>query len=229
MEYMVAGSKIEIDTDKKPFSKGSEGKVFLKNGTLYKIYYENALNEGFGDKLRYHSYLSSLTSNQIDLPNDLIFDCNGNYVGYTTKLITRKNSQYKGISLLDKKTLLTNIQTLLNDVNYLSDNYIFLNDVSIFNFILSDDIMHIVDPGRYRITDSLKHDENIGQLKYLLTLLLYLDLKSNKVDKARKIQMFRQMFQEELLNTYTMEYFEKILSEYNNLEEYSIERMRYIK
>ncbi|MBE6161671.1 MAG: hypothetical protein E7158_05600 [Firmicutes bacterium] len=231
MKYMVAGSKIEIDTDKKPFSKGSEGKVFLKNGTLYKIYYENALNEGFGDKLRYHSYLSSLTSNQIDLPNDLIFDNHGNYVGYTTTPITRKTSQqkYRGITLLPKDILMNNLEILLKDIKNLTDNFILLNDVTILNFILQNEKMHIIDPGRYRIVSEKEEEENIGQFKNLLSSLIYLDLKYDKVDKIKKIQTFRSIFNEQLLSSSLLEFFDKELDGYNNVSEYAKERIRYIK
>ena len=53
MKYYINGENININTSK-PFNKGSEGQVYKIDDQIYKIYYKNALNEGFGNKLFYH-------------------------------------------------------------------------------------------------------------------------------------------------------------------------------
>lgn len=230
MNYIVSGEKISIDTDKKPFAQGSEGRLYLKNGNLYKIYDDAALNEGFGDKRFYHIGMIGIETKQVDMPKSAILETNSKYVGYTTTCITRKRKDNFGTTQLPTDVFLKNIQTLLEDVKILSNLHILMNDVSYFNYLLHDETMHIVDPGRYRFTDSDNMRANIMQLKELLIILIYLDLCHYKVDQKRKIQIFRQQIGMEIKSAEDLyEYFNNLCSNYKNFEEYAKERIRYIK
>ena len=48
MKYYVDGKEITILNNHKIFNSGSEGKLYRIQNDIYKIYYPNALNEGFG-------------------------------------------------------------------------------------------------------------------------------------------------------------------------------------
>lgn len=59
-KYYIQGKEIVINTNKKEFSSGSEGKLYVIGNKVYKIYHTVALNEGFGNKKIYHQSLLGL-------------------------------------------------------------------------------------------------------------------------------------------------------------------------
>ena len=81
-KYYVQGKEVIINTNKKEFASGSEGKLYIVDDKVYKIYHQSALNEGFGNKKTYHQSLLGLSEfyDHYVLPTDLIFDEEGNYV-----------------------------------------------------------------------------------------------------------------------------------------------------
>lgn len=229
MNYFVNGEKIAIDIDKRPFGKGSEGKLFKKNNILYKIYFDSALADGFGDKSRNHIGLIGVPTRQIDLPISAIYDEDSKYIGYTVNCITSKPKDSKGIIKLQKELFLKNIETLLKDLKVLSDYYILVSDLQPANFIFYNDLMYLIDPGRYRFVSIKKEQTNLRQFKELVMQIYYLDMVHYKVDIKRKIQIFKEEMKKELENKDCYEYFFKRLNDYNTFEEYSLEKVRYIK
>ena len=57
MKFYVDGKEITIANNIKIFDCGSEGKLYQIENDVYKIYYPNTLNEGFGNKKIYHQAL----------------------------------------------------------------------------------------------------------------------------------------------------------------------------
>ena len=229
MQLFVNDRIVSIDTNKRPYKSGSEGKLYLKDDKLYKIYYKDRLHENLYHKYVYHKYLSNLNTNQIDLPSELISDKKRNYLGYTTKLITKKNTGFKDTTLLDSKIFLQNLKNILEEIDYLTDNNVALKDVSPINFILNDDIMHIIDPGRYIVSDIKDKKNNLIQIKELMNKVICLDLKYYQKMNKETVLKLNRVLDDEIPYSCLYDYYSIELEDYPNLLEYSKERIRYIK
>lgn len=239
MNYYINGQKIKIDTSKKEFDKGSEGKIYKIDNTLYKIYYPEQLNEGYGEKEKFHSYLQTIATKQIILPQDLIFQEDGKYVGYTTPFIPHDKKNKTGITKLDSKSFIKNLKILEEDTDILSNNYILQADVSPINYIFSKDsgIMNIIDPGRYRNhTKEFKyiyHLQNNIQLKKLIELLLLLDFYEFKpIGSKRKSQLLKEKIMADFnlsKEDRMSDFFEKELKSHETVESYVKSLGKYIK
>ena len=125
MECIVNQKKINIPIDKKPFGEGSEGKVYKINEEIYKIYHQGALNEGYGNKQNFHSYLIGIDTKQIILPDALIWDLESKYLGYKTKLVKGKQKDKTGIIKIPSEQFIKNLQILENDIKVLSEKTCF--------------------------------------------------------------------------------------------------------
>ena len=173
MECIVNQKKINIPIDKKPFGEGSEGKVYKINEEIYKIYHQGALNEGYGNKQNFHSYLIGIDTKQIILPDALIWDLECKYLGYKTKLVKGKQKDKTGITKIPSEQFIKNLQILENDIKVLSEKHVLMADTSPINYIFNNEnnTMNIIDPGRYRISKSFKSDcllSNEEQYKELI-------------------------------------------------------------
>ena len=151
--YYVNGEKINIPTNKKPFGQGSEGSLYLVGDRLYKIYNHYALNEGFGNKKVYHQSLLQAKDlfKKFILPESLIFDIDGNYVGYVTPLIGDKSKKKEGITSGSWDNFITNLKDFENEIKILSENRFLAVDIGFHNSIYStkDGNLYMIDPGRY--------------------------------------------------------------------------------
>lgn len=239
MKIYVKGKEIELDTSKKPFGKGSEGVLYEKEGILYKIYYPEQLNEGYGQKEKHHNYLLSIPTKQVVLPLEAIYDERGEYIGYTTKKLVDKPNERTGIIKMPKEKFIKNLLILEEDVALLADRYVLQADVTPFNYIFnsSDSTMNIIDPGRYRHhTKELKwmyYFQNNQQLKELIMILLLLDFYEYKpIGSKRKSQLLRDLIKEKFINfrgQNLSEFFEEELDKYESVYEYSKTLGKYIK
>ncbi len=142
MECIVNQKRINIPTDKKPFGEGSEGKVYKINGEIYKMHHQGALNEGYGNKQNFHSYLIGIDTKQIILPDALIWDTESKYLGYKTKLVKGKQKDKTGIIKMPSEQFIKNLQILENDIKVLSEKHVLMADTSPINYIYS--IMRII-------------------------------------------------------------------------------------
>jgi len=151
--FYVDGGKINIPTYRKPFGFGSEGNLYLVNDKLYKIYNANALNEGFGNKKIYHQSLLGLKDSfkKFILPESLIFNEHGDYVGYVTELVGDKSKRKEGITEGSWDNFIKNIKDFETEIDLLSNNRFFTVDIGFHNSIFSKDDgnLYMVDPGRY--------------------------------------------------------------------------------
>lgn len=235
MNYTINGELIDINT-KKEFGHGSEGITYLNDDCIYKIYYPSALDEGYGNKYYCHSYLLNIHTNQFFLPQNLIFDLNDNYVGYTSKLAKGNQSKKTGITIMPSEEFINNLKRLEEDIRILSDNNVTLADVSMMNYIYDDinHIMQIIDPGRYKhfnksIIGNL-YKVNMNQYDYLLNLLLYFDFIQYKpIGTKRKSQLLKDYIKEDKKDLLYSEYFENKLSNFDTPLDYVKTLGKYIR
>ena len=234
MNYYINGNIVKIDTSKKPYDKGSEGKLYKFGSNLYKIYFPHARNEGFGSKERYHSYLKNITTEQVILPSSLIYDENGEYVGYVTPEVDNDRKNQNGIIKLSKQEIINNLQILENDFSILSQKFVLVSDVASYNYIFGKDRkMYIIDPGRYRSfcfdDRTLYEKDNYQQLDSLIGLLIYNDLVKYKVSTKRKIQVFKDTMKSIKEDTKYSDFFSRELEDDETILDYALKKIRYIK
>lgn len=237
MEYYVNGNKIKINKSDKVFAKGSEGMLYLIDNNLYKIYYSNALNDGFGNKEKYHKALLGLHDEvkQIVLPTDLIFDLNCKYSGYKTPLVGEMDKNRIGIIKLNWDKVISNIETLEYDSTILSNNRFYMVDFSFHNMVFSkkEEKLYAVDPGRY-------HHEtyfSIGDYKRINNLIvkecflnqLRQEILSYKLIKINKSSMFISKIKDEMNDLTFSQYLTMNSSKYPSIEEFIKTKIRYIK
>lgn len=236
MEYYVNSEEITIDETKKPFDQGSEGKLYKIGDKLYKIYYKEALCEGHGNKFSHHSYFLTLKTSSIELPHDLIFDKNNEYVGYVTKIINGDRIDKTGITLMNSKQFIKNIRLFENDVIKLGKNHILMCDVSTYNYLFDNDNfkMHIIDPGRYHIASNFTELDcirmNLCQLDELITLLLYLDMiKYKSAGTKRKAMILKDIIHDEKGSNKYSEYLSENLVNFETPMDFIKYKSRFVK
>lgn len=237
MIYLKNDKEINISEEEKPYGEGSEGKIYKKGNYIYKIYFPNMLNESHGNKEKFHQYLIRIPTKQVILPDEMLYSKEGIYQGYRTPFIPGAKRKKTGITQLDSKTFIKNLQILEQDFNILSNNYILVADISPINYIFNakNSTMNIIDPGRYRhhcLKDlQAYHRQNNEQLNKLIELLLYLDfieykpLKSKK--EIQKLKLYLEHLKKKESCCYS-ELFTKRLKNFENVDEYVKSLKKYI-
>jgi len=234
--YYVNGEKINIPASKKPFGKGSEGCLYLINDKLYKIYYPSSLNEGFGNKRVYHQSLLAVKDkfNKFILPEDLIFDENGNYVGYTTILVGDKSKKREGITSGTWDNLVTNLKDFENEIKLLSENRFLTVDLGFHNSVFSkeDGNLYMIDPGRYHheslFTVHDYHKRNKLMLENYFFHMLEREIIHFKLVPGKKAMLLAKKIQEEKLDRSYSEYFEEISQKEESIHEFIKKKGRFL-
>lgn len=234
--YYVNGEKIDIPTNKKPFGYGSEGKLYLVGDKLYKIYNPEALNEGFGNKHIYHSSLLSLNDQfkNFVLPQDLIFNQDGNYVGYVTDLVDGKKNK-EGVTGLDWERFISNIRNLEIEVDMLSENRFLLIDLAFHNSIFNKDngILYMVDPGRYRHYNYFSISDYKSRNNIILTdyfkHMLRMDINYFKIMHKNKMYPLVNAICNEIGTGSYSDYFEEKKDKYDSVHEFLQVKSRFVK
>ena len=236
MEYKILENRINIPTEKKPYNKGSEGQVYKIDNEIYKIYYTNMINEGYGSKEKHHTRLLSIPTKQVILPTELIYTLTDTYAGYKTGFVEGNQKKKTGITQMPSKKFIHNLQVLESDFNLLTENYILVADASPVNYIYDElsQTMNVIDPGRYKsnwtLLKSSCQKQNDIQLKYLINLLLYLDFIEYKpVGTKRKAALLRDRIKTQAQETSYSEFFSKELENFETVHQYAKSLERYIK
>lgn len=230
--YYVNGGKINIPTHKRPFGKGSEGNLYLVNDKLYKIYNTDALNEGFGNKKIYHQSLLGLNEQfkKFILPESLIFDVNGNYVGYVTPLVGDKRKKKEGITSSSFDNFITNLKDIENEINLLSENRFLAIDVGYHNSIYSenDSNLYMIDPGRYHHQSFFSISDYTRRNKLMLDdyflNMLEKEIIHFKLVPNRMAILLARMIAEERKDYKYSEYFEDIAEKEESIHEFLIKK-----
>lgn len=235
--YYVNGEKINIPTHNKPFGLGSEGCLYLIDNKLYKIYHPNSLNEGFGNKKFYHQSLLTVKDQfkKFILPEDLIFDAFGNYVGYTTPLVGGKNKKREGITSGSWDNLVTNLKDFEKEIKLLSENRFLAVDIGFHNSVFSkeDSSLYMIDPGRYHheslFTIPDYHKRNKLMLENYFFHMLEREMIYFKLIPIKKVPLLAKNMQEEKLSKSYSEYFEEISQKEDSIHEFIKKKGRFLK
>lgn len=234
MKYYVDGEYLTISNNQKIFNSGSEGKLYKIGNDIYKIYYPNTLNEGFGNKKIYHQSLLGISDqfDRIVLPKSLIFDELGNYVGYKCPLVGKNKI---GVTELNWDQFIENINVLEKEMLLLSENRFLAVDFAFHNSIYSKELkkLYMVDPGRYHHQTYFTLNDYINRNKIILEEYIFhmlereiMEYKLTTLKKAQLLMKQIKIIKENL--TYS-EYFYDNSSKYENIHEMIKIKSRFIK
>lgn len=127
---------------------GTEGTVYKIGDRAVKIYKPFCLKNRLDESTA--KLLSTIKTNRILMPRELVYDSKRNFCGYTTKYIESSNKD--NIKRFKMKKLLDEIKLYEEDMVKLSDHNISLCDFDIFNTEYSDGI-YFCDPGSFELED----------------------------------------------------------------------------
>ena len=118
--------------------------------------------------------LQKLNTERIMLPRKMLLDKNGEFKGYTTKLIINEKDIYE----IKKEELISELKKLENEIYYLANNYIKIDDWHLKNFKY-DGIMRFIDPGIYKYDKKSK--KRIRKFNYIIlkNFIFYQLIKEN--------------------------------------------------
>lgn len=235
MEYIVNGEIITIEEDEKPYGEGHEGKLYLRGDNLYKVYYENNLCV-CKDKFTFHALLCCIDTNHVNLPDALMYKNTDSfsYAGYVTKKVGKKKKRH-GATKMDGKSFFQNLTIWESDAEILAENHVLMIDVGFHNYIYDEEgkAMHIIDPGGYQTRRFFVKEDyrrnNLKQIDDLTKKVVVEDILECPKLFEKKDELVIRM-EEEMGDSTMHEYLEHALDtgKYNNVNEFLIEKARYI-
>ena len=181
----------DVDISGKRLTKignGGTGDVFKYHNSALKIFKEDRETPIDEETA---AYLTTISTNRVLLPKKLLF-YNNTFRGYTYKLVSRKGSGKKLITI-PKDELIGNISIIERDIETLSKKQVLLNGIEPTNTIFNGNL-YLADPCRYTKLDSYSTKElerlNKYQFHLLLTTMITSELRkgnsSSKVEKQIK-------------------------------------------
>ncbi len=232
MYYYIDDELVNIDEYTEPYGIGTEGQVYKIGDEIFKLYFYDKLDEGYGNKQQFHEYLKSLDAKQIALPKKLIYYADDSYAGYTAHYVDGDVNDNNGLTLLPSELFVENLRTLVEDIKHLSDEKVLMADVAPWNTIFDrkDKLLFLIDPGRYQSHTFDKfpsfsyEKQNMFQFNLLIGILLDLDFKKyNPVDDEEKSKKVIDYIVEEAkrYNGSYLDFFDSILEKYENVHEYA--------
>ena len=136
--------------------------------------------------------ISNIDTERIKLPNDLIYDKDGNYIGYTVDYVDYKKPKIRNLKI---GRVVNEFYKLEKDVDVLSKNNVYIDDLNIYNTIFSDGI-YICDPGSFSLAENKLQERYVGYYnklrinEYEISEILFNLLKFNR----REEKLLRKLF-----------------------------------
>lgn len=198
MKYIINGSVYDFTKEELEYfylDEGEEGICYrirdYNNDFVMKIHHVNP------DKLSLDedtcNALKEINTKRVLLPNNLIYDEDGKYLGYTLDFIEYKRPRIRNLKI---RRVIDEFYTLEKDVDLLTKNNVLIDDLRIFNTIFSDGI-YVCDPGSFtlaktkgekRFLDSY-NTERINE--YELEEILFNLLKFGQKEKSGLKEFFK--------------------------------------
>ena len=177
----------DIDISRKRLTKIANGKT----GDVYK-YRDKALKVFKLDRetpidLETAEYLTSISTNRILLPRNLLF-YNNTFRGYSYKLVSKKGLGKK-ITTIPKDELVGNISIIERDIETLSNKQVLLNGIDPENTIFNGNL-YLVDPSQYTKLDiySVRELEKLNKYQFHLLLSSIITSELRKVHIDSRIE-----------------------------------------
>lgn len=177
MIYYLDDKKININLEKlKKLGKGCQSeayKLWYNCGTyVLKIRKNESIIE------EECNILKKLNTERILLPKQLVYDENRQFIGYMMQY--HKND--KKVIKISKQKFMYEIKKLMDEIKYLSDNNIVIDDWNFSNFIF-DGTFRLIDSGKYRYSsidkNKIYQHNYIVLCDFIANKLLYYMLVAN--------------------------------------------------
>lgn len=181
-------------------------------------------------------FINNLDLNRIVQPRDIIYNIDGNYVGYVMDYIEDitldKNKEipiYKKIGDFTCGELVDSFNDLEVDFARLNEQHVQAKDINDGSYLFSCDFMHICDMDRYLLS-SRPQDINRAKLNYVIARFLYLEMKKCK-DLTKEECKILNDWVKKMSNSYTFkrELEQEIGINYREkISDYAEEKAKYI-
>lgn len=127
----------------KRIGSGKEGKVYKFGDRALKILHDVPYQKSMNSTTC--GGLEKIATKRILLPRETLFDKSGEFKGYSTRYI----KYGKDVFDISKENFLYEVNELIKEINFLSNQRIIIDDWRLENFIY-DGKFRLVDPGLYR-------------------------------------------------------------------------------
>ena len=197
MKYIINGRTYEFekeDLDSMFIDEGEEGCCYrvrnYRDDFVMKIHHEDP-EKVFLDEDTC-KIMKEIKTERILLPNDLIYDQDGKYLGYTMDFIEYKRPKIRNLKI---GKVVDEFYTLEKDVDKLSSNYVYIDDLRIFNTIFSNGI-YICDPGSFSLAENNNQKRFAGYYnkkminEYEIVEVIFNLLKFNKKEQELLKKVF---------------------------------------
>jgi len=165
--YTLDGKVVSMDfKHMSVVATGETGNVYKYKDVALKLFKENVTPP---IDVTTAKKLTGIQTDRILLPRKLLF-CEDKFRGYTYRLISKKGSSKKIITL-PKEELIGNISLLENDIENLSKAKILLDGIDPSNYIFNGSLF-VTDPSKYSLFDVVSFEELAKLNKFQLHLLL---------------------------------------------------------
>ena len=182
--------------------EGKESCVYKFGNEALKIYRptcdKNRLNESSADILSHYSSIMK----RILLPKRLVYDDGYNFCGYTTDFIYRASTE--NLPKMKMEKFLSEINLLKEDVTFLGENGISVDDLFIGNTIYNGDI-YLIDPGSYQKNSNGDYGLVRNNLDMLNDLIIDSFFGMVKMTKKQKEHIFDIMMDYRYVGDFILE------------------------
>ena len=155
MKYIIKDkvySFTKEDLDYLFIGKGEEGSCYrirnYRDDFVMKIFHSNPEKKVLDEETC--KTLTEIDMDKFILPNELVYDEDGKYIGFTTKYVSFKKPKIRNLKI---GKVIDEFCKLEKEVGILSENNVFIDDLDYYNTIFSDGI-YICDPGSFSLAEN---------------------------------------------------------------------------
>lgn len=198
----------------KYIGEGAEGKVYKYKKQALKIYHDLIFCDSMDSEVCL--ILQKLNTERIMLPRKMLLDRDGEFKGYTTKLIINEKDIYE----ITKNKLIEELKELIKEIDYLSDHSIRIDDWYLDNFKY-DGIMRFIDPGTYKYDKGSK--QSIRKSNYIILqrfIFCYLIEEKLKKISVKYMYLIKEKYIDCYMRNNICDFFEKEMESEETLNQY---------
>lgn len=154
MKFIINGKIYDFDQEELDYiiiGKGTEGCCYrvrnYRDDFVMKIHHKKPEKKILDEETC--KAIKDIKTNRFVLPNNLVYDEDGNYLGYTVDFIEYKRPKIRNLKI---GKIVDEFYNLEKDVNLLSKNYVYIDDLNYYNTVFSNGI-YVCDPGSFSLAE----------------------------------------------------------------------------
>ena len=192
MKYYIGNKEYDLSNDELEeyyLDEGTEASCYKIEDFVMKIHHNYPNNDVLSEEDC--KRLINIKTNRIILPDDIVYDEDGNYLGYITKYIKSEKPKIKNLKI---GRLLYEFYNLEKEVKQLDEEDLLLDDLNYLNTLFSNGI-YLCDPGKYSFVDSSDKKRFLNCFNrdtinyYEVNELLFKLFKFNKKEKQELLSI----------------------------------------